>query len=200
MVAEHWQAAPGLEAWLACVADVPPGDWEALYGQMDPLRRRRCRRYRRDEDKARCILADALARHTLHALTGAAPDAIRFSRSQRGKPWAPDLGVHFSLSHSGALVLCAAAPFPVGADIQRHRPVSDALLRRALAAGCAEPTPAAFFPWWVRQEAAGKLTGRGLSLSPLPPGLCFWDGETCRDGERYHFSICAHPGSFSPDP
>lgn len=188
----HWRPDPRVQAWLASPADVPAEAWERLYQNMDPQRQARCQRYRREGDRRRCILADALARHALSALTGADPQRIRFARTQDGKPYAPDLNVHFSLSHSGALVLCAAAPFPVGADVQRHRSVSPALVQRMARASYPGGSSADFFAWWTRQEAAGKLTGRGLSLSPLPAGLRFWEGETCHGGERYAHSICAH--------
>ncbi len=195
---EHWTAAPGLEAWLAQVSAVPDGAWEPMRRAMDPWRQARCARYRREEDRRRCILADALARRALSALTGADPAAIRLEREPSGRLLAPGLGVRFSLSHSGDLVLCAAAPFPVGADVQRFRSLSPALERLARRAGCPPGDPAAFFRWWTRREAAGKLTGAGLSPAPLPEGLRFWDRDLRHGGERYALSLCARGEELSP--
>ena len=191
MVYAHWQPVPGLDAWLAWLPDVPDKEWETLYRAMDLPRKARCDRYRRDKNRRQCILADALARHALSAATGLAPDAITFARSDRGKPYAPGLNVHFSLSHSADLVLCAVAPYPVGADVQRHRAVSDTLLRRAMGADCPGAGPENFFPWWTAREAAGKRTGQGLTLAPLQSGLSFWHQTLCRDGDRYHLCLCA---------
>ncbi len=187
----RWRAGPGIDAWLASVDGVAQDAWAGLYAQMDPERQGRCRRYRRDMDKARCVLADALAREALHALTGADPAAIVFAQQPGGKPYAPGLEAQFSLSHSGSLVLCAAASFPVGADLQRHKSVSDALLRRAREAGYQGQGQADFFAWWTAQEAAGKLTGQGLSLEPPSQELWWSQDRLDRPDGTYSYSICA---------
>ncbi len=191
METAHWEVGPGIQVWLASTADVDPGQWDLWYAQMDPARQARCHRYRRQADKARCVLADALARQALAACSGADPAAISFLQDPHGKPQAVGLEAQFSLSHSGTLVLCATAPFPVGADIQRRKSVSPALLRWAERAGYPGGSQGDFFCWWVRQEAAGKLSGRGLSSSPLPSGLRFFQGEVRDRGEDYAFSVCA---------
>lgn len=191
MELSHWQAAKGVGVWLASIGDVPDGAWSEWYARMDPERQARCQRYRRGEDKARCVLADALAREVLHTLTGADPAAISFAHTPGGKPYAPGLNAQFSLSHSGSLVLCAGAAFPVGADLQRHRAVSDRLLRRARSAGYDGQNQADFFGWWTAQEAAGKLSGRGLRLEPPPAGLWWSQGQLEKPDGVYSYSICA---------
>lgn len=190
---EHtpWEAAPGLWVWLADAGDVAPEAWPALFARMSPARREKCRRYRRAEDRALCVLGDALVRRALSDHSGVPPEDIVFARSGGGKPFAPGLGLEFSLSHSGRLVLCAVAPFPVGADVQRRKNVSAALIRRAGRAGYQGSTQAEFFRWWTRQEAAGKRSGAGLTLAPLPEGLWFADGEARSGGDLYDYSICA---------
>lgn len=197
METAHWEMGPGIQVWLAGTADVAPGQWDLWYARMDPARQARCDRYRRQEDKARCVLADALARQALADFSGADPAAVSFVQAPYGKPRALGLDVEFSLSHSGTLVLCAAAPFPVGADIQRRKSVSPALLRWAERAGYPGGSQEDFFRWWVRQEAAGKLSGRGLSRAPLPQGLRFFQGEVRDRGEDYAFSVCASEALLS---
>lgn len=188
---QHWQAGPGIDVWLASIEDVPNSAWAELYARMDPQRQERCLRYRRGEDKARCILADALAREALRALTGEDAAAISFARHPGGKPYAPGLNAAFSLSHSASLVLCAGAAFPVGADLQRHKAVSDRLIRRARSGGYDGHSQADFFRWWTSQEASGKLSGRGLRLDGPAPGLWWSQGELERPDGRYSYSICA---------
>ncbi len=194
----HWQAGPGVGAWLGSVDDVPGHIWPEWFARMDRQRQVRCRRLRRDRDKALCILADALARHALCALTGADPAAVAFARAPGGKPYAPGLKAEFSLSHSGSLVLCAGAPFPLGADLQRHKPVSGALLRRARQAGYDGQSEADFFRWWTGQEAAGKLSGQGLRLEPPPEGLWWSQGRLDGPEGAYSYSICARPETMPP--
>lgn len=186
----------GSVLWLAAPENVARGEWPALYARMDPRRQSRCERCRRPVDRQLCILADALARHALGEIAGRDPASIVFQRQEGGKPFAPGLDVAFSLSHSGSLVLCATAPFPVGADLQLHRPLRPALPRRMARAGYRGKSEADFFAWWVRQESAGKLTGRGLSLAPLPPGLSFFEGTLDRPEGRYSYCLCAEGASL----
>lgn len=191
------QEGPGGSAlWLAALDGVAEGEWPGLYAQMNPVRQSRSDRYRRPVNRQLCVLADALARHALGQVTGRDPASIVFQCQGGGKPFAPGLGVEFSLSHSGSLVLCATAPFPVGADLQLHRPLHPALPRRMARAGYQGGGEADFFAWWVHQEAAGKLFGRGLSLSPLPPGLFLWDGSLERPEGRYSYCLCAERASL----
>lgn len=189
---------PGAQVWLAQLGDVAAEEWGELYERMDEGRRRRCDRYRREADRRRCILADALARRALAQAAGTRGEALTFQQTETGKPYAVGLDCHFSLSHSGSMALCAVAGFPVGADIQRHRSVSPSMIRRLARAGCAGASEEDFFDWWTRQEAAGKLAGTGLRLAPLPEDLVFWPGRLTGAEELYSYCVCAKKGFSSP--
>lgn len=193
------QAEEGLWLALASTREVERAHWPRLCARMDAQRQAACARLRRDEDKALCILADALARQLLAERSGLAPEAVVFARRAGGKPCAPGTGLEFSLSHSGTLVLCAVAAFPVGADLQRGRALSEPLLRWAGRRGYQGHSEADFFRWWVRREAAGKLTGAGLSGPPPDAGLSFLDGHTRRDGAEYYYSVCKNQGFPRPE-
>lgn len=98
-----------------------------------------------------------------------------------GKPYLPAYpGFHFSLSHSGNLVVCAISSVPVGVDLELPR-----TLRSGIAARWFSPEeqalltdiPSAFFDLWMAKEAVLKEIGCGLSgglqtvsiqLSPAP--------------------------------
>ena len=194
MKTETWELS-GVELWLARTGEVEREEWPRLYEQMDEPRQARCRRYRREEDRRRCVLADALARRALSEGTGLAPGKLAFGRTQEGKPYAVGLDRHFSLSHSGSLVLCAVADFPVGVDLQLWRPVSPSLTRRMARAGYRGETEEDFFAWWVRQEAAGKLAGTGLSLAPPEPGLEFRSGVLEEPDGSDCSCVCASKGA-----
>lgn len=91
------------------------------------------------------------------------------ARTASGKPYFPQFpGLHFNLSHSGRLTLCALSHRPVGVDIEQIRPRGASLPRYALtaaeyadweAAGGGWP---AFYALWTRREAWCKYTGKGL--------------------------------------
>lgn len=195
MRTERWTLW-GVTLWLARTDEVEQSEWPGLYGQMSRERQARCDRYRREIDRKRCILADALARLALSEGTALAPEELAFAQTPEGKPYAVGLDRHFSLSHSGALVLCAVADFPVGVDIQLKRPVSEPLTRRMERAGYRGETEEDFFAWWVRQEAAGKLAGTGLSLRPPEPGLEFRSGALEERSGQYFYCVCAPKGAF----
>lgn len=195
MRTERWTLS-GVRLWLARLEEVEREEWPALYGQMSRERQARCDRYRREADQRRCVLADALARLALSEGTKLASEELAFAQAPGGKPYAVGLDKHFSLSHSGALVLCAVADFPVGVDVQRKRPVTEALTRRMARAGYRGESEEDFFAWWVRQEAAGKLTGRGLSLRPPELELEFRQGGLEERSGQYFYCICAPKGAF----
>lgn len=109
---------------------------------------------------------------------GAAEELWRIDRKERGKPYFPNQpGLHFSISHSGALWVCAFSGHPVGVDIQKHtkkRKESDeeAGVRLArMAERFFHPDEAAwvrehpcqrFFQIWAAKESYVKYTGDGI--------------------------------------
>ena len=73
------------------------------------------------------LLSDLLAREE-----GISPLPF-IARGKKGKPWFPGHPrLHFSLSHSGDLALCALGKKALGADIEVVRPRSAGLPRYAL--------------------------------------------------------------------
>lgn len=93
------------------------------------------------------------------------------ARTEKGKPYLthhPEL--HFSISHSGDLVVCALGAVPMGIDVQivEHRDYRK-LARRVLdekewrayeASAC---SPEVFVEYWTRKESYLKYLGCGIS-------------------------------------
>lgn len=102
----------------------------------------------------------------------------RVEREAGGKPYFPDCPhLRFSLSHTEGAVLLALSDRPVGADIERVRPAPPRLAERLGLEG------ESFFRGWVRREARGKRTGRGIGQelreeTPREPGERFAFVET----------------------
>jgi len=104
------------------------------------------------------------------------------ARSEQGKPHFPDHpDLHFNLSHSGTMALCAVDEYPVGADIEVIRPHHPRLSQRICSAeelawleGQEAPL-SALCQLWARKEALVNITAPGLpslcgiSASPCPP-------------------------------
>ncbi len=113
------------------------------------------------------IAGDRLARTAVAKLTGVTPAEVKICRTPLGKPVAE--GCFFSVSHSGALVVCAAGRQPVGVDAEELRPFDAALAERYFTAAerellaAAEDKNTCFWRIWTGKEALVKLTGEGLA-------------------------------------
>ena len=120
-----------------------------------------------------------------------------YAYAPSGQPHMPG-GPYISLSHSGQYALAAAAPCPIGADIEG--PVT---ARLSLAAQCLNDRERSVFEkspfpnetfrrFWVAKEAFVKLTGEGLAHP-------FRDVDVEEDSVNgayvYRFSLDGHGGA-----
>lgn len=129
------------------------------------------------------------------------------ARREDGKPYFPGHpGLHFSLSHSDGLALCACSEREIGVDIERLRPRRAGLPAYALSEkelAWAEEQGGGW-PWfytlWTLKEARVKCTGEGLRKPPreiptplLAPGeSMFWEGfsYTALGGADWRGALC----------
>ena len=109
----------------------------------------------------------ALARRALERSakkSGAVLD--RLEKDDRGAPL-PFEGTYWSISHKDTWVAGVVAPAPVGIDIERVRPCSEALFRKTgtdaeWALGESPRDETLFFRYWTAKEAVLKTTGAGF--------------------------------------
>ena len=171
-----------VHVWHANLAPLcPVGPW--AWAVVSDDERRRADRFRSPQHGERYLAAHAWLRLLLARYAGERPEALRFGTGPLGKPSLDSasgaLSVEFSLSHSGAVVLCAVASGRrVGVDIERIEPVS---------AGDERLSPLWLTPWelaelaasdddadrtrrfysaWTRREAYLKARGTGVSGVP----------------------------------
>ncbi len=148
---------------------------------LDGEERARAARFATEELRARFIAAHGQVRELLGACTTRPPAMLAFARGPHGKPaLVAGGGLEFSLSHAGALALCALARGRrLGVDLEPLAPGRAGADPLALAATCCAPEElaalrrlpaadlaAAFLGCWTRKEAFVKATGTGL-LAPL---------------------------------
>ncbi|MEO7987158.1 MAG: 4'-phosphopantetheinyl transferase superfamily protein [Gemmatimonadales bacterium] len=128
-------------------------------------------RFRFELDRDRYILAHGALRTILARYVTATPRELAFRCGAQGKPELASGVVHFSLSHSHDLFVCAIGHTPsLGVDVERVRPgVAEAVggflsprARRALEALPQRARRQAFFQGWTRLEAYSKAWGGGL--------------------------------------
>lgn len=142
--------------------------YEDVLARLSPARREKALRLQSRDARLRSAGAGLLLERFL-------PGAeIRVS--PRGKPYVPG-GPEFSLSHSGELAALAVSDRPVGLDLERVVPVSDAVKRRVLSQAELSWLESAgeegFSFLWTRKEAVLKCLGTGVDrplrmLSVLP--------------------------------
>lgn len=154
------------------IADLSEEAYRRCLEGMPPSRRAQVERLHFPDDRRRTVAGECLARRMIARYCGLPPAEILFARTDKNKPFAVGLPVHFSVSHSGAWALCALSNRPVGADIEKIRPVRPALIRRvctpdelafvhdAADSGEAERR---FFRVWTGKEAFFKREGTGIT-------------------------------------
>jgi len=110
---------------------------------------------------------------------------LKFDRAKYGKPFIKKISrkdggridrvLHFSLSHSGDMLICAVARYNIGADCQLTN-IKDINICKKIAARFYSPQELLlldgltelnyidkFFEIWAKKEAYVKYTGKGLS-------------------------------------
>ena len=196
---------------LCNINDYSDAQYDAMYRAAAPDRQARADRFRHEDDRKRCLCADALARNMLARAADIAPEKINFTYSDKGKPHA-NLPLHFNVSHSGEWVLCAVSDAPVGADIEQVKPFRAGMVARYFTAAEAAyiwgnnppldgnvtdaDTCARFYRVWTAKEAYVKMTGTGISTDlsqvcydPTAQTVCGMQLITPEAPEGYVISI-----------
>jgi len=154
--------------------DVGDGEMAALAATLSAEEQAQAGRYRYALHRRRFVVRRARLRAWAGARLGVAPRAVEVLHDAHGKPAVIGLEGHFNASHSGELMLIAAAAVPLGCDIERidagidWRPIADRLFapeeRTALAPLNDADGRTAFFRVWTRKEAFVKAIGAGLAF------------------------------------
>lgn len=120
------------------------------------------KRFQKDRDQE--LVAGGLLADMLAELGVAADGELVISEETGGKPRLRDFpSIHFSLSHTDGLVMCAVSDHPVGCDVERIVPLDDDLRK---AVGTLEA--------WTKREArfkCGDNAGEPRTVS-APDGYC----------------------------
>lgn len=149
-------------------------DFRILFQAASETRRERSRRFLKQEDACRSLVAEALVRHAYSVETGSDLDEESFRCNEFGKPYLSGGRLHFNIAHSGEWVICGIDSEEIGVDIERHHATSLAIATRffaqeendllAQAKGPSERMRI-FFRIWALKESYAKAIGKGLSCS-----------------------------------
>jgi 4'-phosphopantetheinyl transferase len=181
---------------------------------MSPEKRSRISRMRNTKDAWAAITAHRLLCYSLKTSFGLTPAPDDWGTGEHGKPYLKSAGnIHFNISHSGTMVMCALHDSPVGADIERIKPYTGAVARRIMSDEeweyylSSKDKGAVFFKIWTIKEAYLKYSGSGLSALDRITVLPLHDGiksniEICRFTliggiPGYQAAVCADTAAFS---
>jgi 4'-phosphopantetheinyl transferase len=192
-----------IKVWYCNVTELY--DPEAFERGMKMLpwdeRREKVFKYRFMKDSCLCLGAGLLA---AYALRDAGASDLRIARTEHDKPYLigyPD--IHFNISHSGRIAVCAVSDQPVGADVEELRVYDKGVAELAFTAQendwilACEDKDTAFTRLWTRKESYLKMTGEGIAYSlkdiSLIPGEAQPEGYIIREysEEEHLISICS---------
>ena len=163
--------------WLVVDAEETPHltRWRSM---LDPEELARADRYHFAADRNIYIAAHALIRSMLSEVTGLSTKTWHYVAGEFGKPaLATELSkwkLHFNISHTRGLAVCAIASQEIGVDVERSDRTIDLGIARHYFApeevrilNSAPPGQESkiFFRFWSLKEAFIKATGEGSEAS-----------------------------------
>lgn len=128
--------------------------------------------YYAETDKAkhfsRSFVSVVLGRHL--NINGA---CLTINRNQYGKPYLRDFpGVHYNVSHTKGIIVCAIAGRPIGVDVERIRWFDPLVVKRFFAENekeyvfsSIEGQKERFAEIWTQKEAYVKWLGKGMTVA-----------------------------------
>lgn len=162
---------PRIDLWQWSL-DIPEQDILKASKPLSDDEMRRADRFVKPIDRRMYIAGRSRLRKILGRYLGLAAKSVSFDYGPHGKPMLAD-GPGFNLSHSGGrAVLAVSEDGDLGLDIEKVRPIEDAVARHNFSpAEYAELSelPEAewlngFFRCWTRKEAVLKRLGYGLYM------------------------------------
>lgn len=111
------------------------------------------------------IASDNLCRHAISEFCGISPEDIEFRIGENGKPYTKGLDVHFNISHSGDMAVCAVSDKEIGIDIEKIREINPRTAEKFACETEKEYINShknGFFEIWTLKEAFFKCIGTGL--------------------------------------
>ncbi len=182
-----------VDLWVARPASASGAELVARYrALLSPDEAERAAGFRFEEHRHEFLVTRALVRTTLSEYREVAPADWRFAKGEYGRPAiTPPCGLHFNLSNTASLVVCAVSEHrELGVDVEHLAraadilEVADTVFTDAEIAALRTLPPAdareRAVTLWTCKEAYMKARGMGMSLPPKEISLRWGDGEAPR--------------------
>lgn len=158
-----------LHLYCCDVSKLTDEEFLRMYQLSDKQRQEKADRLKHLPSKKLSLAAGMLARVSIAQKLNLRPEDISFRNHKGGKPYAEGLDIHFSLSHSGNLAVCAISDKPVGIDVEQNKKANFNVARRCFTKAelqyvlsGKEKSQQRFFEVWTKKEAYVKLLGTGI--------------------------------------
>ncbi len=154
-----------MKIYSCSIADISDAELRESFFAMSRERQESTLRLQNKQKQKAKIAADRLCRLAISEFCGIEKNQIEIALTERGKPFAVNCNVNFSISHSGDYVVCAVSDNEIGIDIEKTRPVN---ARTAERFACPDELDYinseenGFFKIWTLKEAYFKCIGTGL--------------------------------------
>lgn len=163
------------------IRDMSENEYDKWFSLMNEDKKQKVSRFRFDDDKKRSAIGEMLAKKAVEEFCGMSVEDVILRAGENGKPYAENAGVHFNISHSGNLVVCAVNDKPVGIDVEQIRNIELKVAKRVYTHDelfylfgfhpadedfCMVPDEKMllrFFELWTAKEAYLKYTGEGIA-------------------------------------
>ncbi len=155
-------------------------DYNKWYNNLSPVKKQRVDRFRFADDKRRSVAGDMLIKSYINKTAGTPVEDIIMVYDANGKPYIKNSSIHFNISHSGNMVVCAVNDKPIGIDVENIRPINlkpalkvfnEKELKYLFPSGIPghfeitddEALIKRFFELWTLKEAFVKYSGIGIT-------------------------------------
>ena len=163
------------------IRDMSENECNKWFSLMSEDKKQKVSRFHFDDDRKRSAIGEMVAKKAIAELCGVPAEEIIFGLEKNGKPYAENADVHFNISHSGNLVVCAVDDKPVGIDVEQIRNIELKVAKRVYTADELfylfgfhpeeedfsilpdEKMRLRFFELWTAKEAYLKYTGEGIA-------------------------------------
>ncbi len=174
------------------INDVTENELNKMYRQMNDERKMQVDCIRIENKKKEKIIADYLCRKAVSEFESVSSECIVFEKNNYGKPFAKDVDIHFSISHSDGLVVCAVSKNEIGIDIEKIRPVKARLAEKFASESEKDVINSrinGLFEIWTLKEAYFKCIGTGINSDIKSVVFDISDDKITCNKSGYEFSF-----------
>ncbi|WP_052088031.1 4'-phosphopantetheinyl transferase family protein [Paenibacillus wynnii] len=147
--------------------------FEALWVRLSKEKQERLKKFKRQQDIIRSLVADLLARMMCAEAMCCSMEDVEFEYNEFGKPLVSgDTPCYFNVSHSGDWVVCAVDSDAIGIDIEQKGNIDLEIARRFFTSqeyryiwgGDPVTRIDRFYEIWTFKESYIKAVGKGLTI------------------------------------